>query len=207
MSLYTRPSFAQAWLVPRLGDFLDRYPGIEVCLSTGNDPIQLDELGVDIAINFGRLNLPGLVCTPLMNESMTPVCSAYYADKFGLVNHPERLKECRVLHDHKAWETNSGDHEWQQLTEAFDISLATASHLYCDQMALSVSAARHHGGVAMGRMRLLEDSLQSGNLVAPFPDKILVSPYGYALYTQQGTHWPKVKLFMAWIAEQVGVIG
>ncbi len=37
LNLYSRPSFAQAWLAPRLADFLDRYPGIDVCLSTGND--------------------------------------------------------------------------------------------------------------------------------------------------------------------------
>ncbi|WP_250317905.1 DNA-binding transcriptional regulator DsdC [Rosenbergiella nectarea] len=202
ITLYSRPSFAQAWLAPRLGDFLDRYPGIDVCLSTGNDLIQLDELGVDIAINFGHLSLPGLACTPLMNESMTPVCSAYYAEKFGLMNHPERLNECRLLHDHKAWDSDSGDHEWQQWTKAFDVSVSAASHLYCDQMELSVASALHHGGVAMGRMGLLEERLQSGSLVAPFPDKILASPYGYALYTQQGNHWPKVQLFMAWITEQ-----
>ncbi|WP_286133296.1 DNA-binding transcriptional regulator DsdC [Tatumella sp. OPLPL6] len=204
LNLYSRPSFAQAWLAPRLGNFLDRYPGIDVCLSTGNDLIQLDELGVDIAINFGHLSLPGLTCTPLMNESITPVCSAHYADKFGLVNHPERLQGCRLLHDQQAWQRNSGNHEWQQWTEAFAISVTPASHLYCDQMALAVTTALHHGGVAMGRMRLLEEKLQSGSLVTPFPDKILASPFGYALYTQQGTHWPKVQLFMAWIAEQAG---
>ncbi|WP_117103586.1 LysR family transcriptional regulator, partial [Klebsiella pneumoniae] len=37
LTLYSRPSIAQCWLVPALGDFTRRYPSISLTVLTGND--------------------------------------------------------------------------------------------------------------------------------------------------------------------------
>ena len=52
LTLYSRPSIAQCWLVPALGDFTRRYPSISLTVLTGNDNVNLQRAGIDLAIYF-----------------------------------------------------------------------------------------------------------------------------------------------------------
>ncbi|WP_432761787.1 LysR substrate-binding domain-containing protein, partial [Salmonella enterica] len=45
LTVYSRPSIAQCWLVPALGDFTRRYPSISLTMLTGNDNVNLQRAG------------------------------------------------------------------------------------------------------------------------------------------------------------------
>jgi DNA-binding transcriptional LysR family regulator len=67
-------SLAMRWLIPRLSDFQDRYPGVEVHLSTGGGVLDFARDRVTLAIR--RLDFPvdpGWRITKLMPERVGPV--------------------------------------------------------------------------------------------------------------------------------------
>jgi LysR family glycine cleavage system transcriptional activator len=55
------PSFAAAWLVPRLGRFTARHPEIEVRVEASSALADLRRDRIDIAIRHGLGEYPGLV--------------------------------------------------------------------------------------------------------------------------------------------------
>lgn len=85
LTVYSRPSIAQCWLVPRISDFTERYPSIELNLFTGNDDINFRGYGIDLAIYFDDKQLQNLYCEDLISESIIPVCSPKYAKNMSLL--------------------------------------------------------------------------------------------------------------------------
>ncbi|MDI7154930.1 LysR substrate-binding domain-containing protein, partial [Escherichia coli] len=70
--VYSRPSIAQCWLVPALGDFTRRYPSISLTILTGNDNVNLQRAGVDLAIYFDDAPSAQLTHHFLMDEEILP---------------------------------------------------------------------------------------------------------------------------------------
>jgi LysR family D-serine deaminase transcriptional activator len=86
LTLYSRPSIAQCWLVPALGDFTRRYPSISLTVLTGNDNVNLQRAGIDLAIYFDDAPSAQLTHHFLMDEEILPVCSPEYAQRHALTN-------------------------------------------------------------------------------------------------------------------------
>jgi LysR family D-serine deaminase transcriptional activator len=79
LTVYSRPSIAQCWLVPMLGDFTRRYPSISLTILTGNDYVNMQRTGVDLALYFDDTPPNHLSHHFLMDEAILPVCSPEYA--------------------------------------------------------------------------------------------------------------------------------
>ena len=67
---------------------------------------------------------------------------------------------------------------------------------------LAVIAAMNHIGVAMGRKRLVQKRLDSGELIAPFGEMTLKCHQHYYVTTLPGRQWPKIEAFIGWLQEQ-----
>ena len=102
LTLYSRPSIAQCWLVPALGDFTRRYPSISLTVLTGNDNVNLQRAGIDLAIYFDDAPSAQLAHHFLMDEEILPVCSPEYAHRHDLTNTVINLRHCTLLHDRQA---------------------------------------------------------------------------------------------------------
>ncbi|EFC6821031.1 DNA-binding transcriptional regulator DsdC [Escherichia coli] len=170
LTLYSRPSIAQCWLVPALGDFTRRYPSISLTVLTGNDNVNLQRAGIDLAIYFDDAPSAQLTHHFLMDEEILPVCSPEYAQRHALTNTVINLCHCTLLHDRQAWSNDSGTDEWHSWAQHYAVNLPTSSGIGFDRSDLAVIAAMNHIGVAMGRKRLVQKRLASGELVAPFGD-------------------------------------
>eukprot|EP01030_Chromulinospumella_sphaerica_P015709 gene15709-15526_t len=169
LCFYARPSVAQCWLVPRLADFTARYPGIQLDVRVGNEPIDYRTRRIDLVLCYSNGEHPGLESLRLMPERIAPVCSPQYAQAHGLMGHPERLAQCTVLHDVAAWDNISFDAEWRLWLDAVgDSSELPSRFMTFDRSDLSTLAAINHAGVAIGREQLVRKRVQDGELVLPF---------------------------------------
>jgi LysR family transcriptional regulator, glycine cleavage system transcriptional activator len=63
VTVSTVPSFAAAWLVPRLATFARLCPDIEVAVEVGTRPVDLKREPIDLAIRHGLGKYPGLEST------------------------------------------------------------------------------------------------------------------------------------------------
>ncbi|NMJ17348.1 DNA-binding transcriptional regulator DsdC, partial [Salmonella enterica subsp. enterica serovar Anatum] len=125
---------------------------------------------IDLAIYFDDAPSAQLTHHFLMDEAILPVCSPDYARRFALQDNLNNLRHCTLLHDRQAWSNDSGTDEWHSWAQHFAVNLPDSSGIGFDRSDLAVIAAMNHIGVAMGRKRLVQKRLDSGELIAPFGD-------------------------------------
>jgi len=204
LTVYSRPSIAQCWLVPKLADFHQRYPSINLDILTGNEYINFNNYNIDLAIYYDNQPPEGLSCEQLMSETIVPVCSREYALQHDLFDNPSGLAACTLLHDKQAWDYKSGLDEWHFWSESFGLNnLASCRGIGFDRSDLSIVAAMNHAGVAMGRHTLVNKRIQSGELVKPFPELEVSCQHNYYAVTPSSTHHPRVKVFVDWLKEKL----
>ena len=68
-------AFSARWLAPRLGDFWDAHPWIELRLDSSRDEADLGRGEADVSIRFGEGPWPGVLSDPLGSEYLFPVCA------------------------------------------------------------------------------------------------------------------------------------
>lgn len=204
LCFYARPSVAQCWLVPRLADFTARYPGIQLDVRVGNEPIDYRTRRIDLVLCYSNGEHPGLESLRLMPERIAPVCSPQYAQAHGLIGHPERLAQCTVLHDVAAWDNISFDAEWRLWLDAVgDSSPLPDRFMTFDRSDLSTLAAINHAGVAIGREQLVRKRVQDGELVLPFGGFREAFNYGYYLVHPAHETLPRrLNALIDWLVEQ-----
>lgn len=203
LTIYSRPSIAQCWLVPALGGFASQYPAISLNILTGNENVNFQQAGIDVAIYFDDTSSDDLTHQFLMDESILPVCSPEYAERFNLDNNPAALNFCTLLHDRQAWSRDSDRGEWYCWAEHFGLCLPEAIGIGFDRSDLAIIAAINHAGLAMGRKRLVQKRLDCGELIAPFHEMMLKCPQHYYISTQESRQWPKIDAFIGWLKKQV----
>ncbi|MDG3088887.1 transcriptional regulator GcvA [Vibrio hannami] len=162
------PSFAIQWLVPRLADFNQQEPDIDVRIKA----VDMDEGSltddVDVAIYYGRGNWPGLKSDKLYQEYLVPLCSPQVL----LGNKPLEaltdLKHHTLLHD-------TSRKDWKQFVKQQELMEINVNHgPIFSHSTMVLQAAVHGQGVALGNNVLAQPEIDAGRLVAPF-DEVLVS--------------------------------
>lgn len=202
LTIYSRPSIAQCWLVPRLADFSRLHPQIELNIITGNENINLHGYGIDLTLYFDEKSPERLAIHPLMDEYMLPVCSPEYAEQHGLVGNPANLSLCRLLHDRQAWGFDSDTDEWSCWARHAGVSLeACQLSMGFDRSDLAIIAAMNHAGIAMGRKNLVSKRLARNELVAPFVGLEIKCEQRYYMATLPNRACPKIQAFIDWAQE------
>ncbi|MGY5392149.1 DNA-binding transcriptional regulator DsdC [Acinetobacter sp. NigerLNRRAM0016] len=202
LTIYARPSITQCWLIPRLQDFMQQYPLIELSILTGNDTVNFQRTGIDLALYFDHQPAANLNNQYLMDEQIIPVCSPAYAKKMNLIGHVPQLQDCTLLHDSQAWNNGTGTEEWQSWAHHFGVDLDTSKGMQFDRSDLAVLAAKQHLGICMGRKRLVQSELERGELITPFPEMLMACEQHYYLASAQGRLLPKVEVFVTWLKAQ-----
>lgn len=93
------PSFAACWLVPRLGKFRDRYPEIDLKLSSSIELWDGSSDQFDVGIRSGLGRWAGLKADLIARETLAPVCSPAVAAGPPPLRQPSDLRGLRLLHD------------------------------------------------------------------------------------------------------------
>jgi LysR family glycine cleavage system transcriptional activator len=195
------PSLAVRWLIPRLHDFRERNPDVELELVSSERRADFDSGAIDAAIRFGEGDWAGLRCDPLMFEERMPVCSPGLAEASPRLRSVEDLARTVLLHN--------GAHpgEWAEwLAEAGVEGVSVDRGPVLDASNEVLAAAANGLGVALGRTPLVELDLEAGRLVAPF-DASVRTPGRYWLVAPEATaDRAALSAFRAWLREQIDAV-
>lgn len=202
LTIYARPSITQCWLIPKLQDFIQQYPLIELSILTGNEMVNFQRTGIDLALYFGHQPSQYLNYDYLMDEQIVPVCSPQYAEKMNLTGKLQQLQHCTLLHDSQAWNNGTGMDEWQSWATHFSVELDLSKGMLFDRSDLALLAAKQHLGICMGRKRLVQQDLENERLIIPFPEMSLACEQHYYLALPKGRVLPKVDAFVTWLKAQ-----
>ncbi|MCS2158891.1 LysR family transcriptional regulator [Scandinavium sp. H11S7] len=149
------PTCAMRWLVPRLVEIEQRFPDMQIALTTTTEhSVNFKTEPFDAAIVFGtHMNAGDL----LFEESLTPVVSHRLTDNTQFSGmtflHPTRDKT-----------------DWSLWLAQLPVPLMAAmqKNQHFDTMDLAITAAIQGFGVAIADETLVEEDLLSGRLVRPY---------------------------------------
>ncbi|AWM79543.1 DNA-binding transcriptional regulator DsdC [Gammaproteobacteria bacterium ESL0073] len=204
LNVFSHPSVAENWLLPRLADFVSRYPSIQINIRMGNEQASFQEQAIDLAIYYSNGYFPGFNSECLMEEQILPVCTKAYAEQNKLINQPESLGNCTLLHDAKAWHYSAVDAEWHVWCKQMKIDLPQHHAMITfDSSRSSACAAIYGMGVAIGRLHLVRKWLDTGMLISPFKFAPLRTSFNYYLVWPRLQYIPpRLEVFLAWIKQQ-----
>ncbi|UGX94513.1 transcriptional regulator GcvA [Bradyrhizobium barranii subsp. barranii] len=196
LTVSTLASLAAKWLLPRLTDFQEQHPGIDVRITTSTSLVDFQRDNVDAAIRYGRGQWPGLRADWLMADELFPVCSPSLLRGDKPLRQPEDLKGYPLLHT-----SNANSDDWRLWLTAAGLpgDIARQPGITFDMIFMTIQAAIDGIGVAMGRTSYVQDDIAKGRLVVPF--KIaLPADAGFYLVAPEGRREaPKLAAFRAWM--------
>ena len=208
VTVTTTVTFASMWLVPRLGDFRERYPDVSIHVAADNSLRDLERDRLDVSIRYAPRRLAGRDALRLFGESMVPVCSPKLR-KSGRLETPADLANVPLIHfEDQAplapWLSWDVWFETMRLKRSPAASGMRYSHY--DQV---VRAAVEGQGVALGRLPFIVPLLKEGKLVLP------LRAARYRMSAQDRAYWlvvsqaargrAEVLKFTEWLKTQVEV--
>ncbi len=183
------PSFAENWLMPRLGGFRAAHPDIPLALIPHQGVSDLVRDGYDLGLRFGRGDWPGVEAQMLVPAN------------FVIVGTPELLEgtdpEDLTALARMPWYVEEGWDETRLWAEAagLDLSFSDVTSFPVNTMVLS--AVRSGLGLALQAGALVEGDLKAGRLVSLH--QVAPSELGYYIVTPTGRMPARVKLFTDWL--------
>jgi LysR family glycine cleavage system transcriptional activator len=195
LAITTTPSFGARWLAPRLGRFMEKFPGVELSVRHTLAVLDLGQDGLDLAIRWGKGNWPGVTAELLGPSALVVVGAPGYVERLGLTA-PADVARATLLHD----ETREDWTEWL-LVARLDPALARRGIVFDDENAM-IQAALDGQGLALMAHSLAATDLADGRLATPF-DLSLAEGYGYYLVTEpEALARPKVAAFHDFLLEE-----
>jgi len=201
VSVSVSPSMAVRWLVPRLEDFREHHPEIDVRFSANDRLIDPVREGVDLCIRYGTGRYPGLETTLLMTDEVFPVCSPALLQRQPLET-PDDLQDHVLLHD-DMMKHDAARPDWPKWFEAMGVrGLDPREGLHFSHANMALDAALAGQGVALGRSTLVNDDVAAGRLVRPFA-KGYISGFSYYLAVPKGAVLgARIQAFKDWLLGQ-----
>ena len=189
------PGFATYWLMPRLAEFIERHPDIEVNIRPSMSLTDFARDEVDMAVRFGPGTWPGLISIKLYDEELVPVCSPAFRGG-RLPRAPGDLLKMPLLHDERQ--------PWSIWFKAVGLDYRDARQRprYSDQTLL-LAAAIAGLGVALARASLVAADLKSGRLVRLFSRSVPTRNSYFIVYPRGSESFGKIQVFQEWLLEQV----
>ena len=192
LNVATVPAFGNRWLVPRLGDFSARHPGVTINVFTRPEIFSFEDDPMDVAVHFG--SSPWVNChgVELMTEMMVPMAAPELLRRHHIATPAELLAipllVLTCLPD--SWE------EWLGLNR---VSFGFIHGQLFDQMEACAAAAECGAGVALLPRLLFQRELDNGRLQSVF-DSAVHSRLDYqVMWPVEKEDTPLRSLFVNWL--------
>jgi LysR family glycine cleavage system transcriptional activator len=186
------PSLASSWLMPRLPHFVARHPDLELNLDSSIDLIDFADCRFDAALRYGPGQWDGLTSELLFEEWLTPVASP------ALLAGRKRPQ----LEDLAEWPLLCPEDPWPHWFETFG---GTAPKRFVASFSDSETrqrAAVEGIGIALGRMTMVRPLIESGMLIALFPERLRARYAHYLVYPQRSREHAAFRAFRDWLLEE-----
>jgi len=203
------PSFASAWLVPRLNKFKTLNPSIEVLIDSSPKVVSLSDGSIDLAIRFGvndyssRLNVERLY-----DESLAPYCSP------SLIHGSKKISKFSEIENYPLLRWDTSQFNWSNNTKRWmdwenwikfaklDTTLNLNYGPKFTEYNLALQCAIAGQGFILGSTPVLSDLIKKGLLIDPF-NLSIKTDLGYDLvYEKKAFIKPEIEKFISWIVSE-----
>ena len=193
------PAFTSKWLAPRMYEFAQAHPEIELRFLATLRIIDFDRDEVDVAIRFGLGQDKAVFSQPLIREWMTPMMTPDMAEQ---IDTPEKLAQATLIHDDSIsfFKTPS---DWGAWSKAAGVCLDVSHGQRFSQADHALDAAMAGAGVVLGRVSLATRALDGGRLVAPFEVGLLSEAQFRFICPMGNEKRPHIAAVEAWVEKEI----
>jgi len=160
-------TFTVGWLLPRLRQFQEACPFVDLRLQTHNNRVDLAAEGLDFAVRFGDGAWHGTRADALLQAPLSPMCAPATAARLRV---PADLARETLLRSYRA-------DEWTDWFAATGTACPVLRGTVFDSSLALAEAAAQGAGVALLPVRLFSRELQQGRLVQPFAQELARGAY------------------------------
>ncbi len=155
------PIIASHWLLPRLGRFFDRHPGISLQVESSTHNVDMEAGPVDVALRYGSGTWPGVAADRVLTLSLVPVASPDLAKRLKLESDADiaRAPLIRTFPFGPAWDV------WAAGAGLDPSAVAERGTIEVDGAGAALRAAAHGLGVALAFDQLIGNEVAAGQLV------------------------------------------
>lgn len=193
------PAFTAKWLAPRLYEFAQANPEIELRFSASLRVMDFDRDEIDVAIRFGYGPDPDLFALPLAHEWLTPVLTPQLAAQYPTA---EDLRHAPILFDTSV-DFLRPPCDWETWFRAVGIDFNPTHGARFSQADHAVDAALAGVGVVLGRRALVVKDVHEGRLVAPYRIALKTKAHFRFLCPKGAEDRPQIRAFRDWMLREI----
>lgn len=192
-------TLAHSLLIPALDEFRERYPGIEIILTSSDRRIDLIAEGIDCVVRLGELEDSSFIARRIGEVAMVTCAAPSYLAKYGA---PLTLDD---LAQHKAVNFFSDRSRevmtWKFIVNGEIIAKRVDSALRVDNSDIFLTSGLAGLGLIQGVDSALRPYIESGALVPVLPDYACAPKAVSVLYPDKRNLAPRVRVFIDWFSE------
>jgi LysR family transcriptional regulator, glycine cleavage system transcriptional activator len=197
LRLAVTPTFARSILIPRLRQFTEAYPEIDLTLQVSIPLLDVVAEDADLIVRFGTGRYADMEYALLMKDEVTPLASPAFIREHGPFETAQDLANIPLLRSPlEPWRTwfAANGLDWPEPVEG---SQFNDVGLMCDAAAAGM-------GVGLVRLKLGAPWLDNGALVRLYPHNV-PSPHAHYLCWRTGAmdRW-EITAFADWLKKAVG---
>ncbi len=192
-------TFAMRWLIPRLQNFQDQYPQIDIRLSTPTRRVNFETESIDLAIYYGDGHWPGLHTDFLFHEYFCCVCSPKLFSKIKRWDLATVKKQCKFIYISAEMRKSV----WQLWFKQAGLSEPErANRIFMESSMQAIEAAVNGLGIALIPELFIREDVAAKRL-AIFPKQKIKSPSSfYLVFPELSLQKKKVQVFRDWLLTQ-----
>ncbi len=216
LTISVLPTFSVKWLMPRLLDFSEKHPDIEVHLVNSIKPVDFEKEEIDLAIRVGsveadlsregkpRIDLvmakawAQLQVEALLPDELIAVASPGYISRHGELADESQVSEVTLINMStrpNAWGDFFKAIRWDVDMRQHDISYG---HFF-----MTIQAAIEGRGVALVPQVLAQGDIAAGLLVPAMHRRISSDGRYFLIGRKRSWEQGKVRIFKEWLMQEV----
>lgn len=193
-------TFGNLHLAPLWGDFLARYPQVELDITLSDRVVDLVEEGYDLAVRIGRLASSTLISRQVAKDQSVLCAAPAYLEQHGW---PAELADLERHHTIAYSYLSTGD-RWVFRGPGGEASVRVRPRLRANSGDTCRAAALAGQGIIQQPTFLIGEDLRAGRLVPILPEWQGVEFGIHLVYPSRRFLPPKMRALAAFLAERLG---
>lgn len=203
LTITALPSFAFKYLMPRVLHWMDINPGIEVRVDASHAKVNFTRSASDMCICFGDQDYKGINKQQLFTDSVSLVISPTLLTQYQFPYDLEAILKSQPM-IHVDWgDDNYSLPSWAEWLKACDIGLSvTRNGPRFNLSSMAIEAAVQGRGILLGQKSLIQNELESGQLIQPFDVSLPLGRAYYLAYPDRTMSNEKAIELITWLTKR-----
>lgn len=194
--------FGLTFISPRAVRFQARHPLLKINLDLNDQPLNLVEENIDVAIRLGRLSQPGLVARRLGDSPFVAVAAPAYLSTRGMPRSPKDL----TTHDCLVYTQQASPSEWSFRGKSSAQTVSVTGNYQSNNLLSLKDAAIAGIGIAKLPLWMVDSEIKAGSLHRVLEKHPLPAFGIHAVFPTARQIPAKVRLFVDFLQTELSAV-